>query len=212
MLGGMSVSELCVNLHDLVVIDKCVKVFDIFVAYTVTWLERSVAITKYPFEDDVRELISYLRSMYSLDKLKEDPIIRAYRDFFWRIGIDPTKVRPASEALVRRGLRGSFPRINPVVDAGNIASAYTMVPIGMYDLDSVEPPFKITLSRGGEVFRPIGGRDEVLGKNIPILIDSKGIVMHIYPHRDSRDTCISCLLYTSPSPRDLSTSRMPSSA
>ena len=30
--------------------------------------------------------------------------------------------------------------------------------------------------------------------------------------RDRRETLLNCLLYTSPSPRDLSTSRMPSSA
>ena len=35
----------------------------------------------------------------------------------------------------------------------------------------------------------------------------------LYPPRDACSNCLgTCLLYTSPSPRDLSTSRMPSSA
>jgi DNA/RNA-binding domain of Phe-tRNA-synthetase-like protein len=81
---------------------------------------------------------------------------------------------------------GVFPRINPVVDAGNIASAYTLIPIGLYDLDKAKPPLKLTLSRGGEVFIPIGGRGGiVLDSNIPILIDSNNTVPHLYPHRDS---------------------------
>jgi len=46
------------------------------------------------------------------------------------------------------------------------------------------------LSSGGEVFKPIGGREEVLDKDTPILVDSKGTVLHIYPHRDSIETCV----------------------
>ena len=36
-----------------------------------------------------------------LDALKDEPLIRAYRDFYWRVGVDPTKTRPAGEALTR---------------------------------------------------------------------------------------------------------------
>jgi len=53
--------------------------------------------------------------------LKNDSVVRAYRDFYWRIGIDPTKTRPSGEALRRRLARGNrFPRINIVVDIGKI--------------------------------------------------------------------------------------------
>ncbi|MEM2627188.1 MAG: hypothetical protein QW775_02940, partial [Ignisphaera sp.] len=38
--------------------------------------------------------------------------------------------------------------------------------------------------------RPIGGKEEILDKGIPILVDSRGTVMHIYPHRDSIETCV----------------------
>ncbi|MEM0026917.1 MAG: phenylalanine--tRNA ligase beta subunit-related protein [Ignisphaera sp.] len=182
--------SLCRELNKNLSVDDNAKSLGIFVSYTISWLEKEVSLTSYPFEDDVKNLLNFLKSRYSLESLKTDPIVRAYRDFFWRIGIDPTKTRPASEALVRRGLRGSFPRINPVVDAGNIASAYTMVPIGIYDLAYAKYPFKITISRGGEIFRPIGGGEEKLDKGVPILVDSNGLVMHIYPHRDSIETMV----------------------
>ncbi len=182
--------ELCLYLDGILDVDESTKPLGIFVAYTIAWKERKVSLTGDPYEDDVDRLLDYVKSRYRIEELKNDPIVRAYRDFYWRIGIDPTKTRPASEALVRRALRGSFPRINPVVDAGNIASAETMVPIGLYDLNRATPPFKITMSRGGEVFRPIGGEEETLREGIPILVDSKGIVMHIYPHRDSVETMI----------------------
>jgi len=184
------VVELCRDLDSMLRISSDAKGLGIFVAYTVAWLENWIEDPRKVLDEIASKSVEMVRSRYSLEKLREDPVVRAYRDFFWRIGIDPTKTRPSSEALVRRVLRGSFPRISIVVDAGNIASIETMVPIGIYDLDKASPPFEIRLSRGGEVFKPIGGKEEVLEAGTPILVDSRGIVMHIYPHRDSIETCV----------------------
>ena len=141
-------------------------------------------------EEEIEELLRWARSAYSLERLREDPVVRAYRKFYWRIGVDPTKTRPSSEALLRRALRGKWPRINPVVDAGNIASARSLVPIGLYDMDRLSPPLRLAVSRGGEEFHPIGGNVERLPPGLPILVDSRGRVLHLYPHRDSRETMI----------------------
>ena len=48
------------------------------------------------------QVIAKVQVTYELDSLRDIPSFRAYRDFFWRVKIDPTKIRPASEALVRR--------------------------------------------------------------------------------------------------------------
>lgn len=179
---------LCNELENILYIDNSIRELNIHVAYSMSWFKDK---PKSDLRDEIGELVRFLREKYSVEELKNHPIIRAYRDFYWRIGIDPTKTRPSSEALIRRVLRGrGFPSINPVVDAGNIASAYTFVPIGLYDLAKINLPLKLTMSKGGELFKPIGGGDEVLKPNTPILIDSKGVVLHLYPHRDSRETCI----------------------
>lgn len=129
-----------------------------------------------------------VRSSYSLEDLKNNPKIRALRDFYWRIGVDPTKQRPSSEALVRRVLRGgSIPRINCAVDAGNIVSMKTLVPIGVYDLAKLAPPLWLRHSMEGERFWPIGGRPERLEKGQIVLADREKIV-HVYPYRDSEET------------------------
>ena len=141
-------------------------------------------------DGEVEALRELVASRYTLEALRGDPVVRAYRSFYWRIGIDPTKTRPSGEALVRRILRGRFPRINPIVDAGNIASASTLVPIGLYDLDKARPPLTLRLSRGGEEFHPIGGKPEALPRGVPVLVDSRGVVMHLYPHRDSVHTAV----------------------
>ena len=56
--------------------------------------------------------------IHSLDEVKNLPIFRAYRGFYWKVGIDPTKTRPAGEALTRRILSGKdLPTINTLVDS-----------------------------------------------------------------------------------------------
>jgi len=145
-------------------------------------------------DEKIEEKIAELERTFSnmnIESLKDDPVVRAYRDFFWRIGIDPTKIRPSGEALRRRIVRGNkLPRINNVVDAGNIASAITLVPIGIYDLQKIKGNLRIKLSNGEEFF-PIGSdKPEKLGIGIPILIDEENKVLHLYPHRDSNLTKI----------------------
>ncbi|MEM1628482.1 MAG: phenylalanine--tRNA ligase beta subunit-related protein [Desulfurococcaceae archaeon] len=183
-------SELCTGLDNVLEIDEDCRKLGIYVAYTILWIDAPMQLNQYPFETDVKNLLEHVKRTHTIEDLKDNPVVRAYRDFYWRIGIDPTKTRPAGEALVRRALKGVFPRINPVVDAGNIASTYTIVPVGIYDLGRVKLPLKITMSKGGEVFKPIGGGVELLDKDIPVLIDSENKVMHIYPHRDSVETMV----------------------
>ena len=60
------------------------------------------------------------------------PARALYRAF----GVDPTKVRPSSEALLRRVLRGNdLPRISGPVDLANLLALRFLLPIGLYDAD-----------------------------------------------------------------------------
>lgn len=137
------------------------------------------------------EQIEKLRASmsYTIEDLRNNPIVRAFRDFYWRIGIDPTKVRPASEALVRRIISGSsLPMINNVVDAGNLASAETLIPIGLYDLDKIVGQPFLRFAREEE-FIDLTGRIRRLKPNTIVLADDVGVI-HIFPHRDSLRTMI----------------------
>lgn len=140
----------------------------------------------------VKKAIEEVKSALTLEGLKSHPVIRAYRNFYWRLGIDPTKVRPSSEALIRRALKtDSIPLINNIVDLGNVASMKTMVPIGIYDLEKIMPPLTLRRAREGELFLPIGGKPERLTSKDIALVDSNGVVVHLFPHRDSVHTMIS---------------------
>lgn len=78
---------------------------------------------------------------------------RLYRSF----GVDPTRTRPSSEALLRRCMKGQdLYRINEAVDVGNWVSLEFLLPLGLYDLAQVNGPIA-TVRRGqnGEEYEGI---------------------------------------------------------
>jgi len=79
------------------------------------------------------------------------------RDLYRRFGVDPTRHRPSSEALLRRARRGEWPRLNSLVDVANVMSLRLQVPVGLHDLDRVEGE-ELVLRTGadGESYPGIG--------------------------------------------------------
>ena len=137
------------------------------------------------------EIFEEARRSFVLETLKDNPIVRAYRDFFWSLNIDPTKTRPSGEALLRRVLQGKeIPKISNVVDAYNLASLKTIIPLSGYDLDTLFPPLIVRFSNENDVFQGIGMDSPVkLEKKMLLLTDQKRILC-IYPHRDADATKI----------------------
>ncbi|MCW3994058.1 MAG: phenylalanine--tRNA ligase beta subunit-related protein [Candidatus Bathyarchaeota archaeon] len=127
-----------------------------------------------------------VRTKYNIETLKDNPTVRAYRDFYWNLDIDPTKTRPSGEALLRRVLHGKeLPRISTVVDAYNLASMKTIIPISGFDKDRLNPPFQISCAKNGETFRGIGmNKPMTLTDKMLVLADQKQILC-VYPYRDS---------------------------
>ena len=166
-----------------------VRKLGVFIAYRFIH-NIKVEKSREKLREEINKVVNAVRKRYRLDELKNDPIIRAYRKFLWKMGIDPTKTRPSSEALLRRVLRGkTLPLINNIVDIGNLVSVKTRISIGIYDLDRIEGNLTFRLSRGGEEFNPIGSNKFFLRGGIVVLSDGKRII-HVYPHRDCQDTMI----------------------
>lgn len=68
------------------------------------------------------------------------PAFTPARRMYHACGIDPSKTRPSSEALVRRVLRGKgLYQVNTAVDAANLASITIFRSIGLYDADRIVP-------------------------------------------------------------------------
>ena len=91
-------------------------------------------------------------------KSKDAPPAGRARELYRRFGLDPTRVRPSSEALLRRLKKGEpMPRINSLVDVANAMSVQLQVPVGLYDLAKVKgDELVIRLGADGEGYMGIG--------------------------------------------------------
>lgn len=138
------------------------------------------------FEDYEQEVFDRIRSEMTLDGLKDDPVFRSFRELYWTFGMDPTKLRVSSEALLRRILVGqNLWRVNSVVDVGNLASVVHKLPIGLTDLSKIVGKLSVRTAKKGELFRRIGGEAlECRGREI-VLADEEKIVCFGYATHDS---------------------------
>jgi DNA/RNA-binding domain of Phe-tRNA-synthetase-like protein len=82
--------------------------------------------------------------------------VAAVRTMYKRVGLDPTKTRPSSEALLRRVRRGEgLPRINSMVDVCNWCSLEFQLPYGLYDAAYLDGEVTLRLGRPGESYAGI---------------------------------------------------------
>jgi len=130
-----------------------------------------------------------LRRLYPDSRSAEVPGAAEARARYKDLGLDPTKVRPSNEALLRRVLKGeSLYCVNTLVDGLNLCSLRAQLPFGLYDLDRVEPP--VTLRRGQPSETYEGIRKGVVNvEGRPVLVDGRGPFGN--PTSDSSRTAIS---------------------
>jgi DNA/RNA-binding domain of Phe-tRNA-synthetase-like protein len=122
----------------------------------------------------MREICERKRRELTVDTLPEAEPIRAVRAMFRAWGIDPSKYRPSSEALLRRVVQGKgLYRVSNLVDIGNICSIETAWPFGCYTRSELQPPISLRLGRAGERYEGIGKRVWRL-EGRPVLADAEG--------------------------------------
>ena len=99
---------------------------------------------------------------------KTDPVKTAVRDLLRVGGYKPAgRGKPASEYLAQAAERGEFPRISHIVDALNLVSLESRLPISLLDADRVmdgTDALVIRFGRPGEsyVFNSRRARDQIL--------------------------------------------------
>ena len=112
-------------------------------------------------------------------------------------GDGTTTATVLAQALVKEGLRNVAAGANPMGLKRGIEAAVAAAVGAIADQAVQVDDSKSKIAQVAS----ISAADETVGKVIADAIDKVG-----------KDGVVTCLLYTSPSPRDLSTSRMPSSA
>jgi DNA/RNA-binding domain of Phe-tRNA-synthetase-like protein len=102
-----------------------------------------------------------------------DPVVAALRKLFRGAGCDPTRYRPASEALLRRLVKGNdLPEIFPLVDLNNCLSAELAVPCCVMVEGSFSEPLTWRSGVEGEDYESLRGPFNL--ENKPVLFDPEG--------------------------------------
>ena len=140
-------------------------------------VEAQVVNSEYcqPLWDEINALGERFRQTLTTQTLKELSGIAATRRVYRACGKDPSRYRPASEALIRRQLTGkSLYQIDTLVDLVNLASIAYGYSIGGFDADKFEgDTLTLGIGREGEPYEGIGrGMINIAG--LPVYRDSKG--------------------------------------
>lgn len=132
------------------------------------------------FMDDWKKLHEKWRGKSKSDVSQTERIV-SYQNFYKLMGLNPKKVPPSAQNIIQRFLikekLDRVPIIHPVVDAVNVAAVESLIPLGVFDVDAVEGEIRLMLSRGSELFQPLGSQEpEVLGPDVLVLCDDKKVL------------------------------------
>lgn len=116
------------------------------------------------------------------------PGVQVARQLFRTLGIEPTKHRPASEALLRRFLKGKTVHpINNVVDVSNWCALDFLLPNGIYDRRKLSGDIVLRKGLPGESYTGLNNRAVNL-ENRYTLADASGPFGS--PKTDSQRSCV----------------------
>jgi DNA/RNA-binding domain of Phe-tRNA-synthetase-like protein len=125
-------------------------------------------------DEPLRSAASTLRPVAKTAEATSDATTAAVRTMYKKVGLDPTKTRPSSEALLRRIAKGDeLPRINSLVDAINWTSVESRLPFGLYDLDRIAGNVALRIGQPGEEYAGIR-KDVVHVDGRLVLADEQG--------------------------------------
>jgi DNA/RNA-binding domain of Phe-tRNA-synthetase-like protein len=134
----------------------------------VLWLDGATVVDREPRMD------APLATAEAAVRANPPEEITAVRTMYKRVGLDPTKTRPSSEALLRRVRKGDpLPRINSMVDVCNWCSFEFQLPYGLYDADRIKGDVALRLGRDGESYPGIR-KDDVHVSGRITLADAQG--------------------------------------
>lgn len=142
-------------------------------------LEAVVFTASFPMPLGELPSLPWLVALLKLEAeapLRSDEAVRgAVRDLLRHGGYKPTgRGKPASEYLVRAATEGSLGSINAAVDACNVVSLHSGLPISVVDLERTRPPLRVGVAPAGAsyVFNASGQAIDLEG--LLCLFDAEG--------------------------------------
>lgn len=136
---------------------------------------------------EFQQIQAEIAQLYNINTLTTVPRILAVRTMFKKLTCDPSRYRPASEAMVRRVLqRKELYYVNSAVDVNNYCSLKYLLPFGIYDFDNIQGNIVYGISNEGTYENIAGNMVSTQGK--PFLTDDRGVFGN--PTSDSRRTAV----------------------
>lgn len=128
-----------------------------------------------PLWEEIKALGEKFKAELTTETLKDISGIAATRRVYRACGKDPSRYRPASEALIRRLLLGKeLYQIDTLVDLTNLASIAYGYSIGGFDADKFEgDTLTLGVGREGEPYEGIG-RGIINIAGLPVYRDARG--------------------------------------
>ncbi len=121
------------------------------------------------------ELLALLAPEAPAPLRSDDAVREAVRTLLRQGGFKPTgRSKPASEYLIRAVREGTLSSINLAVDACNVVSLHSGLPISVVDLDQARAPFRVGVAPAGSsyVFNASGQTIDLAG--LLCLFDADG--------------------------------------
>jgi DNA/RNA-binding domain of Phe-tRNA-synthetase-like protein len=118
--------------------------------------------------------VEMLRLDHSIDTITDIEGVHGWRADFKKLGIDYSRYRPSSEALLRRLLQGNpFFWVNSAVDVNNFLSVHHAIPLGIYDQSALQGTITCRIGVPGDRYTGLNGREmDMAGKLL--LVDKAG--------------------------------------
>lgn len=127
---------------------------------------------------EVSEYLNQLEKEYYNKYLPEEivkiPRLKETRDGYKLLGKDPSHTRPATEALLRRFVKGTgIYRLGDIIDLGNILSLLTNRSVCVVDYNKLKGDIIIRIGEKDEPFQAIN-RGSLNIYNLPVYVDNIG--------------------------------------
>ncbi|MEW5743624.1 MAG: phenylalanine--tRNA ligase beta subunit-related protein [Myxococcota bacterium] len=120
-------------------------------------------------------LVALLKPGVQAPMSSSEEVRTAVRDLLRHGGYKPTgRGKPASEYLIRAVGEGALSSINAAVDACNVASLHSGLPISVVDLELTKPPFKVGLAAEGAAYVFNAGGQTIDVGGLLCLFDADG--------------------------------------
>lgn len=128
--------------------------------------------------------IDGIKDKYELSDIADLTHIQSTRNAYKALGKSPSEYRNASEAMLRRIVKGNgLYEVNNIIEINNLISVTTGYSIGSYDTDMIIGPIELRRAPDGEKYQGIG-KEAVNIEHIPTLYDGQGAFGN--PTSDSR--------------------------